>query len=418
MNSTSPTNPATRASVPTLFADPDFQVAGRSALGKSAQGAIDLGLTFLTLSRITDGDPSSWYQEWRDLADNQRSRAEQAHDDGHFQTAGAHFLAASDAYSRALAFVDGMPDDGVLGPTFRAGRDSWDAFIASTRGRHVAVAVPYEGGTLPGYLLRPDATGAPRPTMVVANGSDGSLPGLWAEGIRSGLERGWNVFVFDGPGQQSMLFERGVPFRPDWEKVLTPVVDSLVARDDVDGESLLAYAISQGGYWLGRALAFEHRFVAAALDGGVVDVSRTWNANLPPEMLALLHGGQKETFDQYMGQGPSDPALERQFAFRARPYGAFDSAFDLFTAVGTYTLGADLVAQITTPTLVTDPDDEDFFPGQSREMYDLLRAPKQLARFTREDGAEHHCQPLGRTLTGLTVNDFFADHLATSPHVV
>ena len=30
------------------------------------------------------------------------------------------------------------------------------------------------------------------------------------------------VFVFDGPGQQSMLFERGVPFRYDWEAVLTP----------------------------------------------------------------------------------------------------------------------------------------------------------------------------------------------------
>jgi hypothetical protein len=72
------------------------------------------------------------------------------------------------------------------------------------------------------------------------------------------------------------------------------------------------------------------------------------------------------------------------------------------------------VTQITTPTLVTDPDDEEFWPGQSREMFDLLQAPKQLVRFTREDGAGHHCQPLGRTLTTMTVNDFFADNLPSS----
>ena len=36
------------------------------------------------------------------------------------------------------------------------------------------------------------------------------------------------MFAFDGPGQQSMLFERGVPFRYDWEAVLTPVIDTLV----------------------------------------------------------------------------------------------------------------------------------------------------------------------------------------------
>ncbi len=35
--------------------------------------------------------------------------------------------------------------------------------------------------------------------------------------MAAALERSWNAFVYDGPGQQSLLFERGVPFRPDWE---------------------------------------------------------------------------------------------------------------------------------------------------------------------------------------------------------
>ncbi len=43
-----------------------------------------------------------------------------------------------------------------------------------------------------------------------------------------------------------MLFERQVPFRHDWEAVLTPVVDALSQRDDVDEGALLAYGVSQG----------------------------------------------------------------------------------------------------------------------------------------------------------------------------
>src|SRR5690606_12806171 len=195
------------------------------------------------------------------------------------------WLAGSAAYSRALGAVDGLPSDlanAALIPTFRAGRRAWDAMIDRSRGRHVRVDVPADGPPMPGYLLRPAAEGAARPTLVITNGSDGALPALWSAAGAGALARGWNAFVADGPGQQSMLFEHGTAFRPDWEAVLTPVVDALVARPDVDASALLAYGISQAGYWLPRALAFEHRFRAAAADPGVVDVSASWMANLPP----------------------------------------------------------------------------------------------------------------------------------------
>src|SRR5664280_3783567 len=94
--------------------------------------------------------------------------------------------------------------------------------------------------------------------------------------------------VFDGPGQQSMLFDHDVPFRPDWEHVITPVVDFLVGRSEVNAGKLAIYGISQGGYWVTRALAFEHRIAAAVVDPGVDDVAASWRANLPEEMLELL----------------------------------------------------------------------------------------------------------------------------------
>lgn len=393
-----------------FFAQPDLDFIARTAIGHAAMGTSDVGPVLETLSRCADGDPVGWYDAWHEQADRLHAAAVDARAAGHAATAAALFLSASEFYDQSLALVDGMPDpDAVLLPTFREHRAAWDAFVEASEGRHLAVDVPFEGGALPGYLFRPDASGARRPTLVVTNGSDGALSGLWATCIRPALDRGWNAFVFDGPGQQSLLFERGIPFRHDWEAVLTPVVDTLVQRPDVDGAALLAYAISQGGYWLPRALAFEHRFVAAVVDAGVVDVARTWNANLPPQLLTMLTAGEKDAFNAAMSSGPADPDRERAFAFRAKPYGGA-TPFDVFTAVQQYTLDG-LVEKITTPLLTTDPDGEQFFTGQPQELYDRLPGEKQIVRFTREQGADQHCQPMARALTGQVMTDFLADHL-------
>jgi hypothetical protein len=228
------------------------------------------------------------------------------------------------------------------------------------------------------------------------------------------VERGWNAFVYDGPGQQSVLFDQGLPFRPDWEAVLTPVVDSLVARDDVDSSKLLAYGISQAGYWLPRALAFEKRFVAAVADPGVVDVSTSWLGNLPPVMIELLTSGNADYFNGGMQQAHADPVLARTLAWRSKPYG-MSSDFDTFTAVLAYRLG-ETAAMITTPLLITAPDDEQFWPGQSQQLFDALTGlpggKKMLVPFTRAQGANFHCQPLARRLTEQRMFDFFDEQLA------
>lgn len=397
-----------------FFTAPDFDFAARTALGHAAQGVIDIGLVLTTLASIVDGQPTGWFDSWQRTAASLRGQAAGHHAAGREITAAALYLAASEAYDQALAFVDGMPDDRALLPTFREHRAAWDAFIGASGGRHLAVPVPYQDGEMPGYLLRPDATGARRPTLVITNGSDGSLTGLWATAVKSALERGWNAFAFDGPGQQSMLFERNIPFRRDWEAVLTPVIDQLVTRPDVDPDGLLGYAISQGGYWLPRALAFEHRLRAAVVDSGVVDVARAWNANLPPEMVQLLKAGKADTFNQLMASGPDDPQTARMYAFRARPYGAFATPFELFTEVNKYTLDG-VAEMITTPLLTTDPEDDEFFPGQPQELFDALTCEKKLVPFTSEQGAASHCEPLARGQVALVMNDWFAEHLEPRP---
>ncbi len=395
-----------------FFADRSFDYGIRIALGATAYGVGDVGTVLATAAGITNGDWASWFSAWTDRADQLAALAAQHRQAGDLRGASWAFLAAADAWSRSLDAIDGLPAEqaeAVLLPTFRKGRDCWEAWIDCAGSRFVRVDVPYEDTTLPGYLLRPDASGRARPTLVITNGSDGPITDMWWAGAAEALDRGWNAFVYDGPGQQSMLFERGTTFRPDWEAVLTPVVDALVGRPDVDATALTAYGISQAGYWVPRALAFEHRFVAAVADPGVVDVSTSWTEYLPAEMLQLLDAGRRDDFDRYMAQAGGDPETARTFAYRARPFGV-SSPFDLFTEVRRYQL-RDVAERIRTPLLITEPEDEQFWPGQSEQLAGLLSAPHEMARFGVADGANWHCQPLGRRLTALRAFEWLEAHL-------
>jgi hypothetical protein len=397
----------------TFSKDAGFDFEARCTIGRAAVGVGDVGLALATLDRIGDDGPQAWFDQWSATARDLAARAETATAAGHRETASWAYLAAADYFAVALGAVDGLAGQSLLAPTFAEHRRCWDGWIDAAAGAHLRVEVPYEGTTLPGWLLRPDASGARRTTLVMTNGSDGSLPAMVASGAADALARGWNVFLYDGPGQQSMLFERGVPFRPDWEAVLTPVVNALVARADVDAGALVGYGISQAGYWLPRALAFEHRLVAAVADPGVMDVSTSWLEHLPAPLVGLLRSGDKATFNGYMEQMGSDPDAERTFLFRARPYGLAADPFDVFTEVMAYNL-AGVVGQIRTPLLITNPADEQFWPGQSEQLADALTGEKQVLTFTAEQGANWHCQPLGRQLTNKLMLDWLADRLAAA----
>ena len=64
--------------------------------------------------------------------------------------------------------------------------------------------------------MKPERGGARRPTIIMNNGSDGQNVDMLAQGGLAALERGYNVVIFEGPGQGSQLFLHDVPFRPDW----------------------------------------------------------------------------------------------------------------------------------------------------------------------------------------------------------
>ena len=382
-----------------FYAGADFDYSVRGVLGDVPCGGADVGEVLATIDGVANADHEHWFQAWHDTGRRLRALADAEAEAGNTLSASQAYLRAATYFAVAVNSVSGLKSDELLVPTFRLHRSSWERYVDTTDRIVERVAIPYEGDTLPGYFFRPTRDSAVRPTLVMVNGSDGAISGMLGSGGAAALARGYNVLIFDGPGQQSMLFERGVGFRPDWEAVLTPVVDWVLRRDDVDADRLALYGLSQGGFWISRALAHEHRFAAAIADPGVTDIAASWTANIPSSLMKLFRVGKKEAFDRDMALGMKlSPATARTWRFRARPYQQ-DSYFDTLTEVHRYTLTDDDAARITTPLWIADPQDEQFWPGQSKDLADRVGGSAELVEFTAAEGANFHCQPLARLLT-------------------
>ena len=94
------------------------------------------------------------------------------------------------------------------------------------------------------------------------------------------MERGYNCLAFEGPGQGGVIREQKIPFRFDWEKVVTPVIDFLLENNEeycFKKDSIALMGISLGGYLDARAAAFVHCLSACILYNGVMMEDRCLN---------------------------------------------------------------------------------------------------------------------------------------------
>lgn len=125
---------------------------------------------------------------------------------------------------------------------------------------------------LPGYFFSCGAD-EPRPLVVAHNGFDGTGEEIWSMVGRAGQERGYHVIAFEDPGQGQVIRELGLPFRPDWERVVGPVLDVAAARPDVRADRIGLLRISMGGVLAPRAAAFNDWIAAVVAFDGVYDMA-------------------------------------------------------------------------------------------------------------------------------------------------
>jgi hypothetical protein len=373
------------------FADPDFGFTAQIALGGSYYRGGDPGKLLAIVARIKAGDFESAWLAYHDAGVESRTMAEQAAARRHNVSAREAYLWAAGHFSAALRFLDGTKDPERMLACWQEYNACWSAAGALFDPPVERLEIPYEGGGLTGWFLRVDGSRRRRPLAILNTGADGLEKSMYVLGGAGALARGYNCLILNGPGQGDSLWVRKLYFRPDWEKVITPVVDAMLRHREVDAKRIVLVGVSQGGYWVPRALAFEHRIAAGVADPGVWDLSDPWLRNLPKFVRDVLDGGKKAQFDQMIQMGTASNARAKaMLRFRMRPFG-MASYYDTFHAVREYNL-ADVAGRIQCPMLITDPEGEQFFPGQARKLYDALDCPKAIVHFTREQGADQHCE--------------------------
>jgi hypothetical protein len=374
-----------------LFSDFTFDFTSQIGLGASYYGCANPGKIFAIASQIADGDFESAYQAYVRAGAESQAWAEDASRKQQRVSAREAYLWAANYWYAALYFLDGTANPSRLWPTWERYEACWTAATELFETPVERVEVPYQNQTLTGWFFRVDHSPPPRPLVILNNGADGSELNLFVLGAAGGLARGYDCLIFNGPGQGDALWRKKLYFRFDWEKVITPVVDYVLGRSDVDPKRIALIGISQGGYWVPRALAFEHRIAAGVADPGVWDLASVWTRQLPEELRQLLDNRERDKFN-YTLQNIRwfAPRLKTLLSFRMRPYGV-TSYYDAFQVVSNYHL-RDVADLIRCPMLITNPESEPFFTGQPRKLFDKLRCPKTLIDFTMEQGANLHCE--------------------------
>ena len=239
-------------------------------------------------NEITDYE--QWCSKWSALAAEHEARGDRALAAGNTITAGDAYIRAGLIYHWAtfmftheqLQFTAGLKAMGEV----------WAKAAPLLQPAMEILQVPFEGTTLNGYLQKPVGVDNP-PLVLLVPGADSTKEELYDLGQHI-LRRGMAIAAFDGPGQGEVSLT--MKMRPDYEKAIVAMIDSLVRRADFDKDRLAMCGISYGGLFSFRAAAIDKRIKA------LVSVSSWYSpAGRFAGMERLTSTGQY----QYLGVDPA-----------------------------------------------------------------------------------------------------------------
>jgi hypothetical protein len=376
--------------------DVNFQVL--FALGAIGEGMAEYGEVATVLDAITAAGSTydAIHDEFAAMSRRLAARAEASLDAKHPVSARAQYLRAARYMTPPLYFVLGTsdPSKARAADDYRALKAAWDSAAKLFDPPIEPVRIPYEQTSMPGWFLRAPGVSGARPTVILNNGNDAQMADIYSYGGAAALERGYHALIFEGPGQGGMLFLRDTEFRPDWDAVVSPVVDYLRGRDDVDADRIAIIGWSEGGELVAQALTKEHRLAAGVVDPGNYDEMGSFS-QIPDDFVKLVDEGQRDEanaqWDAVFAGLP--PSTQFDYTKGSLPFGQ-DSFFDTIKHIQEFRLTREQLGRIDTPMLVTAYEGEAFFAGQAEFVFDALRTKKKLHRFEAADGAQLHDAPM------------------------
>jgi dienelactone hydrolase len=308
------------------------------------------------------GDDDAWHREWARLADILETRAKS----GSRHSAAENYFLSSLYHTISEHFIPPASPERLA--SYREVLRTFDLGREKSSHPLERVLVPFEGTTLPAYYV-PGIGSGPRPAAIFICGLD-TTKELWF--LRARLQfaaRGISALFIDTPGIGEALRLQKLVTRHDYEKPVGAAIDWLERRPEVAPARIGIVGSSLGGYYIGRAAAYEPRLKAAVAWGAIYDYYAVWKRRLAGQ------GSIAAPRFQLMfitGADTMEAAVEKVKDFRV----------------------ADFAARIRCPFLVMHgAEDQQVLMEDARAMYAAIGSPdKEMVVFTGENGGAAHTQ--------------------------
>lgn len=341
-----------------------------------------------TAKKIRHTSELSWFREWSKTAERIEAIGNESLLKGHEISAGEAYLRAANYYLTAEVFLHTNPDDERIAATYKKGGDLFIKGMELLSAPVSKVDIPYENTTLKGYFFQAD-TKDKAPILLVHQGFDAPIEST-KHIAEEAARRGYHCLLFEGPGQGLTIREQNLPFRYDWENVVSPVVDYALTLPGVDEENIILMGISMGGGFAVRAAAFEPRLKLCIVNPGYVNVYEIISSYLTPELMNLYEEDPEELnrkMEEIAGYevGIRWGIYHGMWVFGGNTPAEFLDNVKKFDNTG-------ILDQIRCKVLVMDGTSEVWGEGQAKKLYDALTCEKAYMLFTEEDSASEHCQ--------------------------
>lgn len=399
-----------------LFDDDLLDRFGQWPVGFIPAGGADIGDVVAVAEAVGGGDESAYYEAFVASGDAKAADAERLSSTGHRHSARSRYLRASCMYGAAYHPIYGAPVDPRVITAFDKQMDAFGRAMELSDVPVHPVGIPFEGAMMPAYFV--PATGREtevRPLVILNNGYDATITDVYFAAGVAALSRGYHILMFDGPGQGEMLYKRGVPLRPDWETVISAVVDYAETVDIVDAGRIALSGWSLGGYFAPRAASGEPRLTACIADPGQWDITDSVRDFLIafgiPGADYIAPGDLDEAaIEEIQRVIGSNRTVRWQIVQRGFWANGVTDLRSYFRELSRFTL-KDRVGDIRCPTLLTSAEN-DPLAVHTKTFFDALTCPKTLLEFTAAEGAGDHCETGNRSLLNERVLDWLDDVLA------
>ena len=385
-----------------LFKDDLLDEFGRWALAYIPFGGPDFGELAAVGAAVGDGDAGAYYRAWIDAGDRAAGEAGEAAGKGRTADARDLFLRASVFYNSAYHPLYGAPTDPRLVAAYRKQIAAMNSGLALSDPPVLPLTIPFEGASMPAYFI-PAAGFASetRPLVIFTNGYDGTVTDMYFASAVAASRHGFHSLIFDGPGQGAMLYEQGIPIRPDWEVVVRTVVDFALELPLVDPAKIALNGWSFGGYLAARAATGEHRIAALVADpiqlglaegfrgiamklgASVADAANL--VHLEPAVVAAM---------QKIVDG--NPSLRWKIVQRGLWVHGLATIPDYLKAAETFTIKG-RIAEISCPVMMTLAETDTLAKGTEAVAAEL-KVPYSIVPFASAEGAGDHCEMQNRSL--------------------